>query len=644
MWSRLWNFFAQWLSAWTTPTPPPVRPPVPPPVPPPVARATIAVAVTDARTKRAVPNATFRLNEELRTSTNADGYAKFDEIPQGTVYYAVECVGYFSYHSQIELTKNTDVLVELDPIRPTPPYRKIEGQLRVSSAANVKSLLPTIQQVRAKYDATMTDDQCAMLCLEVAWLHRYEGWGLSIKPNYKNSTLPNGAKVAHDILHHRPTNTLYDILIAAGKQSSPTWNNVGAPQSSDRVWMAPYNPGEFSEVPLSPPSAGVFPGFYDHRGPVLPLFAHAGDLFAVFVRDAERAKKEIRQVADAGFQGLRVWTVLRGPYWEGPDRDVHPGKYPDYWDRWTEFVRYLNDEGLKLVVSQGDLNAWTSDLSVRKAFAVKLAEVERTVGNGVYAFFDAGNESWQNGESDPKRLAEFVSAYADAGGQAILLLTSPRTEEKDELDAYSIDPAQCYDVHGSRDGHFWDKIRHVFSIAYEGKPIRPYGIQSEPTGSGALVSVTTHKDELDHGAVAAMAVMGALARQAWVWFSGEGVRIQQSLSVEQGFAAVPWAYSILPADLMSFSLLHHSGDTWRRERIVQPPSADVRVDGVQHTDGRCVYLFYGPPGNYTFPITKSCGGTFYDLKTKTETPVSMQQGQSLTLKLDRPAVFVGRLQ
>jgi hypothetical protein len=646
MWSQFWQTISQWWGAWTKPKPTPIVPPVVPPSPPTVARATIAVAVTDTRTKKAVVGATFRLNEELRTTTNADGYAKFDDIAQGQVFYAVEHPDYVSHHGQIELRKNTDVLVEVEPVRVAAPYRKIKGQLRVSSAVVVNSLLPTIKAVRAKYPQIMTDDQCGMLCLEVAWLHRNEGWGLSNKPSGKNVRLPDGTLVAHDVLHHKPTNTVYDILRAAGAESEPQWSNVGSPQSSDRTWVAPFNTGSFEEGPINPSVPQAYPGFYDEEGPVLPLFAHAGDLFALFVRDAERAKAEIRGVADAGFQGLRVWTVLRGPYWEGPDRDVHPNKYPDYWDRWLAFVQSINEEGLKLVVSQGDLMAWTSDMAVRKAFAVRLADIEQQVGNGVYAFFDGGNEAWQNGESDPKRLAEFVSAYQEAGGQAIPLLTSPRTEEKDELDAYSIDPAQCYDVHGSRDGHFWDKIRHIFSIAYEGKPMRPYGIQSEPTGSGDLVSVTTNKHELDDEAVAAMAVMGAISRQAWVWFSGEGVRIQKSLSIERGFTSVPRAYALLPADLMSYAILHHSGETWRRERIVSHTYPDLRVDGVQHLDGRCVYLFYGPSSKhspYNVLVTKKITGTLWDLVTGENWPINHEPGQSLSLAMNRALLFVGHI-
>lgn len=384
--------------------------------------------------------------------------------------------------------------------------------------------------------------------------------------------------------------------------------------------------------------------FVDETGLVLPLFAHAGDLFALYVRDASRAEAEIRKMADAGYQGVRVWTVLQGPYWEKPNRDVTPTKTPNYWEQWEAFVRYVDAQDLKLVVSQGDMNAWTSNLSERDAFAAKLAEVEQKIGNGIYAFFDGGNETWQNGEPDPARLARFVSAYRRAGGRAVLTLTSPPGEEKHELDAFSIDPAQCYDVHGYRDGHFYDKIRHIFSIPYEGKPNRALGIQSEPAGSGELVSVTSNKQELDDEAVATMGLMSLISRQAWVWFSGEGVRIQEGLDVEKGFVSTPRIAATLPKDLMTFETFHHSGETWKAIRIVdQGVTHESRVDGAQAADGRCVYLFYGEPGTHQFRAAKNFSGMLYHPGTGEGQPFSKKTGETFSVSWDRARLFVGQI-
>lgn len=388
--------------------------------------------------------------------------------------------------------------------------------------------------------------------------------------------------------------------------------------------------------------------FVDDTGPVLPLFAHAGDLFALWTRNRDRVRQQLDVVTVAGYHGLRVWTLLSGPYWERMHggRTVNPGSTPNYWMEWRDFVSEVHERKLRLVVSQGDIGTLGSNMTERKAFAVKLAEIARAVdpSGHVYAFLDGGNEAWQTGEPDPQRLAQFVQAYKLAGGTALLTLTSPQSEEVQELDAYSIDPADCYDVHGSRDGRFWDKIRHIFSIPYEGKPKRKLGIQSEPNGGGTLVSVTTNKQELNHEAIAALAVQSLIARQAYVWFSGEGVSIDKGLETEPGFWQTPAACALLPKDVMSYATLHHSGDTWSALRLVdQGISHEVRVDGAQHRDGRCVYLFYGEPGTHRFRAARNFSGQLFDpaVGRSSAVPFRKVRGEQFELQWERARLFVG---
>lgn len=389
--------------------------------------------------------------------------------------------------------------------------------------------------------------------------------------------------------------------------------------------------------------------FVDDSGPVLPLFAHAGDLFAVWTRDRDKVRQQLNQIATAGYHGLRVWTLLAGPYWEKMHggRTVGPKYTANYWDEWREFVREVYLRQLRLVVSQGDIGSLGDKMSERKAFAAKLAEVAKDVdGTGyVYAFVDGGNEAWQTGESDPKRLAEFVQAYKDAGGTALLTLTSPPGEEKQELDAYSIAPADCYDVHGFRGGRYWDKRRHIFSIPYEGQPSKRLGIQSEPNGSGDLVSVTDNKHELNDEAIAVLALQSLIARQAYVWFSGEGVSINKGLETENGFWNTPKICAVLPRDIMSYAYLHHSGDSWAKLRIVdQGVGHETRIDGAQNTDGRCVYLFDGPEGAHTFRAARSFSGTLYNPATGEETPFAKKAGDIFSMSWNRGRLFIGKVE
>jgi hypothetical protein len=118
----------------------------------------------------------------------------------------------------------------------------------------MQNLLTTVQQVRATYGPTMTDDECAELCNTVAWMHRADGWGINRKTSGTLGTLPNGVQIAHDILHYRPTNELVDCLQSAGAASTPTWNPVGPPQSADRTWLAPYDPALFAPAPPTTPA------------------------------------------------------------------------------------------------------------------------------------------------------------------------------------------------------------------------------------------------------------------------------------------------------------------------------------------------------------------------------------------------------
>lgn len=97
-----------------------------------------------------------------------------------------------------------------------------------------------VREVRAKYGPTLTDEQCGLLTYEVAYrlAQTDPAWGVSAKPNGKAATLPNGQRIAHDILHYRTTNTLIDILQAAGAESSPQWAEV--PYHGDptgRPWL-----------------------------------------------------------------------------------------------------------------------------------------------------------------------------------------------------------------------------------------------------------------------------------------------------------------------------------------------------------------------------------------------------------------------
>lgn len=111
----------------------------------------------------------------------------------------------------------------------------------------MENLLSAVQEERKNYGDTMSDDECATLCNAVAWKYRETGWGVSGKTAGTRGVLPNGVEIASDILHHKPTNVIIDVLVAAGASSVPTWNVLGVQSNlKDRPWVAPTDPAKFA--------------------------------------------------------------------------------------------------------------------------------------------------------------------------------------------------------------------------------------------------------------------------------------------------------------------------------------------------------------------------------------------------------------
>ena len=116
-----------------------------------------------------------------------------------------------------------------------------------------ESLLPTVKQERAKYPTPVPNDELGTLLNTVAWQHRAEGWGLAEKFVGARSVQPHtGTFVSRDLLIHRPSSLMYDVLQDVAEAAVPVWNLVG---SSDMPWVAPVDPDDgTSRPPLSRPA------------------------------------------------------------------------------------------------------------------------------------------------------------------------------------------------------------------------------------------------------------------------------------------------------------------------------------------------------------------------------------------------------
>ena len=364
-------------------------------------------------------------------------------------------------------------------------------------------------------------------------------------------------------------------------------------------WRAKHPEGEPQEPEPEPrPSRLVGPlriaadksAFQDDAGPVLPVLCHAGDLLSRWTRDPAGVRSELDAIADAGYDGVRTWTVLGGSsYWAG--REVGPMYQADYWKQLDGFVDALHTRRLRWLVSQGDMMRVLPSQRDREAFMRSLAtslDDDQIIG------VDAGNELLWNGETDPSKMRAVVDAFRAVLPCAVWSLTSPGSEEQADLDTFS---GSVFDVHGYRDGHAWDKIRHIFSIGYEIKPRTRLGIQSEPFGYGDLVSASANKHELTPGVMALAAAVSLMARQMWVYFSGPGVKSDagQRLVDMPGFRETCAVRDWLPIDVMTFGTICHGGASQKGRRVYAVPGTDeTRADGVIHADGRWVWALYGP--------------------------------------------------
>lgn len=392
--------------------------------------------------------------------------------------------------------------------------------------------------------------------------------------------------------------------------------------------------------------------FVHDAGDVLPHGIHWGNGLALFAARREVAEREADHMRSAGWPFVRTWTGHSGPWWEKAGSVYGPLYDPHYWETFETFVRMLAARSIKLAVSQGDIAQFGS-WEERLAAARRFAEIEQRVGGYPYAFFDAGNEAWQTGEPDIDRLAAFIAAYKAAGGAALCTLTSPPGEGRAELLAYSVPPADLYDVHGSRDGYWYDKARHIGNVGYESMPDR-VGIQSEGPGTdhpsnGVLVSVTEHPEDLrDPETMTLLAVMSMIGRQAWVHFSGEGIVDDPSLEpdlaqptllpAEAGFWEVPSALRALPPDLMRFEQQIHAGSRWAGTRVFRCDDPEVRIDGRLSSDGRFVFAAYGPSGLRVLHVERPC-----EVNADTGETWRLDAGVTVTLAWTRGRVLQGRL-
>jgi len=89
--------------------------------------------------------------------------------------------------------------------------------------------LETLQSIRSNYPTPMSKDQLGEMLNRIAWIHRFEGYGLLSKTQGNNCRQPTTGKfISTDILTHADSFIHFDCLIDATGIAKPTWNNKGS--------------------------------------------------------------------------------------------------------------------------------------------------------------------------------------------------------------------------------------------------------------------------------------------------------------------------------------------------------------------------------------------------------------------------------
>lgn len=175
--------------------------------------------------------------------------------------------------------------------KPAPvPDSEIPNVPPVETPTMPDSLLADLEAERAKYPARLVGSVDAAAILNaVAWKHRGDGWGLSAKPSGNHVwSIGHQEWVAYDILHHKPTDTLWDVATGEWENFIPQWSQAEHHHNPERPWLAPVKP--LSDVPAPTPTIPV---------PEVPMLIAQRDIIAAVTE----AKAEVEAL------GYRFKTV-----------------------------------------------------------------------------------------------------------------------------------------------------------------------------------------------------------------------------------------------------------------------------------------------------------------------------------------------
>lgn len=347
-------------------------------------------------------------------------------------------------------------------------------------------------------------------------------------------------------------------------------------------------------------------GYADDKGPYLPIGNHMGDLFSCFCYGkTEEVKRALESTRDAGYGLVQFWLnlgSLGGDYWAG--REIGPEITPNYWGQLNGFSDLLDSYGIKGIYCTGDYELrGMSHTDFARQLGQNLS-ARNTAGLVI-----AGNEAWQTGADSIHTLEEFCAEFKKHCPNVPITTTAPPSESEEDIREWC--GGDYYAIHGFRDNEDHDRIRHIFSVPWEGNPPCDFGYQDEPTGPGDEVSVKAqhcYEDrDVDASHLVALAVQSLLCNQGYNFFCGDGVKLTGDVSRWQGFREVAASINLIPKDIMSWDNPFHFGDTQSHVRIFGPDFGnEVRCDCRIAPDGRFFGILYGDQGDFAVKCYRKC--------------------------------------
>lgn len=423
------------------------------------------------------------------------------------------------------------------------------------------------------------------------------------------------------------------------------------------------------EEPIRPPKPQGQLG-YDGRGLtkggqyVLPVVCHLMEGFSRYTRDRDYVRNLLDKIAAAGYDAVRTLDVLGwyGEAWR--DREVTPvpsrareghsvAATPDYYRQLEDYILELHDRGLGIVWSRGDLQL----LSPRQT--EEHFEILGSLGvpsEAIY-LFEGCNEAWQNGQPDSATLRDLVRRFSRQRPGVLTGLSAPpnSSEENRDLQEWS-EGVDMVVVHGFRGGEYTDRIRHIFSLSYDGLGTfgRRVAWQMEPSGPrregerGVSGGATN-----DPEALGAMAAVSLLSRQAWTYMSSGGVFLSERPFEEQtGFDLIPRVRDLIPSDVMTYDRLWHGG---RSEAVLIAPDRVYaerggglhRVDQAVDDTGKIVALAHGAvdgkPQLVKNDSERRFEGVVINPGTAESRDIVIGPGQTVQVDFRVARLFVGKL-